>query len=433
MLAKRKATCKKRWETLTTLRKQLDQEAPDPKRSYSKPKTLESLNKKIDKTRAYLNQVRADAERRAALNSSQEVTAPVDDNQSDASSHEDKLAVMQKEIERLNAQLNANKRQNSLIGKIQLEKFDTSTDGRAMSKDEAIKKWPRWKKNLQTIRDDDSDASIKHAHLRNFGGPFIREVDEMTVYGEASDTGNPFEDLLKKLDNYLKKDEAMKIADRTTFSRTTQRADESIDDFFHRLQVNATACDFGGETTEKIQEQLIAHGRNRVELFRLASEKKSLPDIVAYLRLQEAGEREQRNMNMPPPRAPITVLAVDDESQMRRSDSQRSNRDYEMRGSRRDSRGRQDSNFGNRDRSFSQPNTDRRCSGCNGQWHSRRQDCPAWGKSCNKCGRRNHFEGVCRGGGHNASINNRNEPPKKNKIHTVDSEDWDEFDPKVNK
>jgi len=38
--------------------------------------------------------------------------------------------------------------------------------------------------------------------------------------------------------------------------------------------------------------------------------------------------------------------------------------------------------------------THRRCYGCGGQFHNR-QDCPAWGKSCNKCQKMNHFAKVC--------------------------------------
>ena len=39
----------------------------------------------------------------------------------------------------------------------------------------------------------------------------------------------------------------------------------------------------------------------------------------------------------------------------------------------------------------------RKCSGCGKQYHpTGRHSCPAWGKTCNKCKRTNHFAAVCR-------------------------------------
>ena len=36
------------------------------------------------------------------------------------------------------------------------------------------------------------------------------------------------------------------------------------------------------------------------------------------------------------------------------------------------------------------------CLGCDGKWHERRSQCPAWGKTCLKCNNKNHFSRHCK-------------------------------------
>lgn len=434
---KRKEEAKLRFlegtKILRKLRKKLERLEPKEKRIWRDPKSLDVLFRKIAATKAHLGRLKAESEQKAFEESQRGQEKPEETNESldvddDETEHDITTAKMRKTIADLTAKLAEKQQQSSLIGKIQLEKFDTAADGKSMSKDEATKKWPRWKKNLDTIRDDNSTPAVKHHHLRNFGGPFVRAVDEMVGYNPADKSGNQFEDLVTKLDNYLRKDASMRVADLTAFSRTVQGTDESVDDYFHRLQVKATACDFGDETTTtaKIREQLVAHGHNRIEILRLAAKNKPLEAMISHLRLQEAGEKEQRAMAQPISKQPITVLAMNDGSPKRRA-NERGNRDYDARGFRRDDyRRSRDSNGGGRDRSFSQPRTNRKCGGCGDTWHQKREDCPAWNKMCSKCGKRGHFGKICRSGDKDGR-----RPDKQ--INSIDDDDWDAFEPKGQK
>ena len=52
--------------------------------------------------------------------------------------------------------------------------------------------------------------------------------------------------------------------------------------------------------------------------------------------------------------------------------------------------------FSNRSRKNTSGDTTSQCSNAKNQPHSQREKCPAFGRTCNSCGKRNHFVKVCR-------------------------------------
>lgn len=386
---------------LAKLRRKLHKMNPTKIYKWKWPRTLKKVQAKIVATQARIKDELKKADEAEIKNAA------------DAN----KISELQRQIE----ELTAKQRQGSLIGKIQLEKFDTSTEGKSMSKDDAIKKWPRWKKCLDTIRNDASLPQVKHQHLLAIGGQFVRDVEAMAGFEPELITGDPFEDLVEKMDNYLKKDTAMKVHDMSMLARTIQEPSESIDQYFHRLQIAATACDFGdaATTSAKIREQLVAHGRHRKLILWLATEHKTLEQMISSIRLKEAGEAEERALAQTF-KQPISVLAVD-KNKTNRGDSDHAYRhDYEARGARRDNNtGYHESSFSGRDRSVSQrrTTTKRSCGGCGGTWHPKREDCAAWGQACKKCGKMGHFAKVCRSSG-----NDQRGP--RQQVDNVDADDW---------
>lgn len=392
---------------LVKLRRKLQKMNPQKIYKWKWPRTLKRVQAKISATKARINDELKKADE-AEFNKTAAETQITDS---------EKIAELNRKIE----ELTAKQRQSSLIGKIQLEKFDTSTEGKSMSKDDAIKKWPRWKKCLDTIRNDASSPQVKHQHLLGIGGQFVRDVEAMAGFEPELITGDPFKDLVEKIDNYLKKDTAMKVHDVAMLARTIQEPNESIDQYFHRLQIAATACDFGdaATTSTKIREQLVAHGRHRKLILWLAAENKTLEQMISSIRLKEAGEAEERALAQTF-KQPISVLAVENNKTKRRDDEREYRRDYEARGTRRDNNsGYRESGFSGRDRSISQrrTTTNRSCGGCGGAWHPKREDCAAWGKACKKCDKLGHFAKVCR-----SSFSN--ERGSRQQVDNVDADGW---------
>lgn len=415
---------------LAKLRRKLQRMNPTKVYKWLVPKTLPKVQQKIIATQARINYELKEAEdaelkRATAKAQSTKAASPNLTEGTEKETLTNKIAELQEKLESLTAK----QRQSSLIGKIQLEKFDTSTEGKSMSKDDALKKWPRWKKCLDTIRNDASTPEVKHQHLLGIGGQFIRDVEAMAGFEPELITGDPFEDLVEKIDNYLKKDTAMKVHDMAMLARTIQEPNESIDQFFHRLQIAATACDFGdaATTSAKIREQLVAHGRHRKLILWLAAENKTLEQMISSIRLKEAGEAEERALAQTF-KQPVSVLAVDNRNN-RSEDERAHRRDYEARGARRNNSGYRESGSSSRDRSVSQSISQRRttanrsCGGCGGTWHPKREDCDAWGKTCKKCGKQGHFAKVCRS---NPGNDNNQRGPRQ--VYNIDQDDWPEAD-----
>lgn len=300
----------------------------------------------------------------------------------------------------------------SMIGKIQIEKFDESTDGKVMSKDVAIVKWPRWKSNLETIRGEDSlTPENRHAYLRANGGRIVRDIDSYTTVPDGQQTGDPFEDLVTKIDIYLRKDEAMLVSAKSKFANTNQKAMETVDEYMHRLHTSAEGCDWEFGTRElKLREQFVAGCRARRLTLQLATEGKSLEEMVRRIRIDEVGAKEELELAVAgqTPRATIPVFAIDDRRDMRPGGF--------YPGKQRDARGSRANDSGTRKRDAR--GELKSCSGCGKAWHPDRRDCPAFNDACKNCGKRGHWALVCR---------QRKDFSKPVKVHNIDQDDGHDY------
>lgn len=302
----------KAFSILEKKRRQLKSLLPQKKFKNKKPTALAEARGMINQTDARIAYAKRKAEETQATHDS-EISGQTLGTEAKLRSENAELRAKLDSLEKTVNELKSSQRQTSLMGRIQLERFDTSTEGKSMSKEEAIRKWQRWSKCLDTIRKDTIAPGFKHQHLLGTGGQFIRDVDAMVGFLPDVITGDPFEDLVSKIDKYLAKDTAMLVHAKTALLRTIQNQNETIDNYLHRLQIATTTCDFDSETAStKIRDQLIAHCRHRKLMLRLATENKSLEDMANQIRLEEAGEKEEAVLaqgtgTFKPPTSVLTV------------------------------------------------------------------------------------------------------------------------------
>ena len=186
-----------------------------------------------------------------------------------------------------------------------------------------------------------------------------------------------FCDIEAAINDYTRPKKHLIIAERTSFYNISQKTNESVADYIARLRQAAEYCDFDSlklskdPTEEMIRVALIAglqdKSAKRLVLDRLHTVDLSVPEIrdLVQQNAQTTSFVDQAsNISAPSPTSDI--------------------------------------NFSTTGGRFASPNGHsssivHNCNSC-GRSHRRRQ-CPAFGRTCSKCNKRNHFASVCRSSG----------------------------------
>ena len=153
-------------------------------------------------------------------------------------------------------------------------------------------------------------------------------------------------------------------AESYRFHQATQGA-ETAKDFANILKRLAVNCQFGDYLQRALRDQFVRGLRSRATTKKLLAEDKSFAEAVAIAIADELAETDADTLS----HTPLATSSVHQVSETRP----------------------------NRPKETHKASSSRRvCWGCGGQWHAKRELCPAWGKSCQFCKKLNHFEKVCR-------------------------------------
>lgn len=193
---------------------------------------------------------------------------------------------------------------------------------------------------------------------------------------------------------------------RQQFFAMRQSDGESITCFISRLKSQAMLCDFKRNcdcntdhcitsySEDMIKSQVIAGLRNASHQNKILSEVSSFPTLQALTeRLLILESTAKATSHFQPPTAPDYVAPI-------RSEYQRSKTIPRTPPSPQPPQPpTKDGNNGNRPPGRNQ----QKCRGCGRNRHQNgRQQCPAQGRQCNKCGKMNHFSNVCESSSANA-------------------------------
>ena len=244
-------------------------------------------------------------------------------------------------------------------------------------------RWPAWRDRFQRYRlasglhKDDGEVQV--AALIYAMGPQAEHIIH-TLNLSAEDSCN-YGTVVEKLDSYFIPKRNY-IAERQAFESRCQAANESSECFMRSLYALAEHCDFENQH-ERIRDRLIAGMKNKelsmkIQL-RAMDEDITLEKVVTMMRNMDIvnnGQEPQQNVDRIGSSRP-------------QSGPSRPNRGYQEVMQR-----YQHSD----DRSYSNGRTQAQqgtCKYCGRDRHSRPQECPAKGRICNKCKKRDHFAAVC--------------------------------------
>ena len=157
------------------------------------------------------------------------------------------------------------------------------------------------------------------------------------------------------------------------FNQRVQQPGESIEDYVADLRKLAGTCQFAELEDSLIRDRIVVGIRDDTTRRRLLQQKQlALADAVDICKASEATSRRLR-----------TMAGADEVDALHQSSSSPSH-------------GKRRSASKGRSRPSRAPSTSRRCTYCDRQHGGQKESCPAFGQSCRKCGKANHFAKVCR-------------------------------------
>ena len=165
---------------------------------------------------------------------------------------------------------------------------------------------------------------------------------------------------------------------RHTFNTRSQKADESFQAYLTALRTMAKACEFGDMRDELLKDRIVVGIRNdktRDVLF--AEPKLELPRAIELCNLYEGAEKAAEALKK---EADVYVIG--------------------------------------KKQSYKRPEK-KTCSFCGYEHPFERKKCRAWGKTCAKCGLKNHFAIMCK--------QDQESEDEQNRVHEVQFHDhWEQ-------
>lgn len=247
------------------------------------------------------------------------------------------------------------------------------------------------------IDEVEADTSI---NVNNTNGEAPHENDNAGDTEKQTKQVDCYQEVVNKLEKYFAP-KTNETFERHVFRQMRQKPEEKIDRFMVRLRTQAKRCGFNDQLDQNLRDQLIV-GCKSTQLRRkmLSRDNESLDTFIFTARIMESVAEQEKMFDETGKEKPLT-----DSINVNKIDTNNRNSQWKPR-----AKGRENSSI--------------ECSRCGSKGHkSNFEKCPAKGKTCNKCGKVDHFSRKCftrtpmkR---KNEENRNENEPPTKVKPEAV--------------
>ena len=239
------------------------------------------------------------------------------------------------------------------------------------------------------------DAEVQVATFLCVIGNDCRSIFDHLPISEAdkkdlSKVINAFEEYFKPKVNI--------VYERFQFGTATQGPGEPIDTFVTRLRKLASTCNFGSLADEFLRDRIVVGIKDDDLRIRLLREPDlNLDRTLDLCRTNEVAAKQLQQLQ----KAGDQVHFVKSKRNTRSCTVAKSKSENPVKSDRKQT-------------------TVKKCKYCGTAHKYDRNECPAWGKKCSKCGKDNHFAKVCRESSQNSKT------PKSGRVHTVEyTEDSD--------
>lgn len=252
--------------------------------------------------------------------------------------------------------------------------------------------WQNWLRGFELFAKANrmEETSTKKDWLLHYAGPKVQDVYFNTPQPEKKETTevrcgplatgyvafqeNPYEEVVYVLQEFFAPKKNVTF-ERHVFRQTTQKTNERIDSYVMRLRIQANRCDFGEQLDTNIKDQ-ITSGCSSSSLRRKILERDgSLDEIIKMARIIESVAEQQKVFGDGNAKNANDTGNAAQTAEVCKIENQR--KDF-------------------RRAPLRQPNPNMECHRCGLKGHKASYEkCPAKGKSCNKCGKNDHFAKKC--------------------------------------
>ena len=238
--------------------------------------------------------------------------------------------------------------------------------------------WRRWKQAFELFLIacgiDEKTEKVQIATFLHVAGQDARTVYNNFEYEENEDK-NKLQTIIAKFEKYCEPRKNLTYTRHLFFTRS-QGPTETIDMYVTDLKAKAKDCEFGPLTDSLVRDRIVGGIRSDSVRARLLRESDiPLRKAVDLCRACEASETQLKSLQE----------KFEDQVHLVKKTGQESGTDF-GRGARPKTR----PNIGNSDMG----NKKFKCGNC-GREHAPRK-CPAYGQTCHKCSKLNHFAAVCK-------------------------------------
>lgn len=238
-------------------------------------------------------------------------------------------------------------------------------------------RWKKWCARLENLLVglDIKDDKRKRALLLHYAGEEVNEI-----FDTLPDTSDDYATALDKLNGYFAPKKCTEF-EVYKFRQAKQETSEKIDPYHTRLRKLCENCEFA-DNDKEIKSQII-QGCSSTRLRRKAlREELSLDDLIKAARALELSESQASQIE----NSTAETNAV-------------TRRKYKPR--------KQQQQFVKMEK-----HRNTKCRNCGNEYPHKNAKCPAEGKLCNYCHKKNHFESVCR---------SKKRQTKSKTVHNVDN------------
>jgi hypothetical protein len=234
-------------------------------------------------------------------------------------------------------------------------------------------RWSSWinRFKFMLIANDMKDDNKNKASLLLMMGPEAYDIYDNQIKKDDDTT----ETIIRNMTAHFEGDKS-EYTQRILFRQTIRYEGESIDDFATRLRMSAKHCKFANVDNE-IQQQLVVGSRMPVLQREVLRTK---PDLAKTIELARTYMSETADMGL------MASAAQQVQAPMGSQYAQQTiNFTSEATGSYSSTKTPDRNGQFKRDK----------CGRCGKERHKQRENCPAIGKTCSKCGKKNHYAAVC--------------------------------------
>lgn len=234
----------------------------------------------------------------------------------------------------------------------------------------------KWRRQLEVYLIA-SGASAKSkatqtAIILHCGGPQVVEIYDQFEFEPTTNKTDPTA-VLDKIKEYCNPKQS-EVLQRFRFWNIP--LNDKFDTFLTQLRTQAAGCNFA-EKEKMIRDKIVFSARGKLQELLLRESELDLDRAIDICRTQELTTKHLQEMNAAA--QPEKIEKIQTEYQTNRSNRQPG----------------RNQNFSNQDQRGG-PRMITDCDFCGQDHRAGRRNCPAWGKTCNKCQAKNHFAIKCR-------------------------------------